>query len=166
MNRLELNEIDAMGLMEAQANAKAEQLKDMMLDEVVQTKELPHRGYPHTFAHPGPYAPPHPTPADHQPEPYHPPTPAYGHPEPAYGHPEPAYGHPKPAPAYGAPKPYIPKEPVLLAKRPHEVKEIRPVEIVTHDTYTNFDCRGKKYEHIYADVEADCKIYLMSLPWK
>ena len=53
MNRLELNEIDAMGLMEAQANAKAEQLKDMMLDEVVQTKELPHRGYPHTFAHPG-----------------------------------------------------------------------------------------------------------------
>ena len=53
MNRLELNEIDAMGLMEAQANAKAEQLKDMMLDEIVQTKELPHRGYPHTFAHPG-----------------------------------------------------------------------------------------------------------------
>ena len=36
--------------------------------------------------------------------------------------------------------------------------EIRPVEIVTQDTYTNFDCRGKKYEHIYADVEADCKV--------
>jgi len=173
MNRLELNEIDAMGLMEPGAEVKATQLKDMPLDEKVQTRQLPHRGYPHTFPQQGPYAPPHPAPGYHQPEPYHPPptpgyhkpepyhppvpTPTYGHPEPAYGHPKPEYGHPEPG--YGPPKPYAPKEPVLLAKRPHEVKEIRPVEIVTHDTYTNFDCRGKNYEHFYADVEADCKIY-------
>ena len=53
MNRLELNEIDAMGLMEAGAMTKVNQLKDMVLDEEVQTRQLPHRGYPHTFPHPG-----------------------------------------------------------------------------------------------------------------
>ena len=53
MNRLELNEIDAMGLMEPEAEIKATQLKDMPLAEKVQTRELPHRGYPHTFPHPG-----------------------------------------------------------------------------------------------------------------
>ena len=53
MNRLELNEVDAMGLMAAGAEAKAAQLKDMPLDEEVQTRQLPHRGYPHTFPHPG-----------------------------------------------------------------------------------------------------------------
>ena len=53
MNRLELNEIDAMGLMEAGAETKAAQLKDMPLDEKVQTRQLPQRGYPHTFPHAG-----------------------------------------------------------------------------------------------------------------
>ena len=53
MNRLELNEIDAMGLMEAEAETKAAQLKDMPLDEKVQTRQLPQRGYPHTFPHAG-----------------------------------------------------------------------------------------------------------------
>ena len=58
MNRLELNEIDAMGLTEPEAEIKAAQMKDMRLDEEVQTRQLPHRGYPHTFAssynpHPG-----------------------------------------------------------------------------------------------------------------
>ena len=53
MNRLELNEIDAMGLMEPGADTKAAQLKDMPLEEKVQTRQLPHRGYPHTFPQPG-----------------------------------------------------------------------------------------------------------------
>ena len=53
MNRLELNEVDAMGLMEPEAETKAAQLKDMPLDEKVQTRQLPHRAYPHTFPHPG-----------------------------------------------------------------------------------------------------------------
>ena len=53
MNRLELNEVDAMGLMEHEAVMKATQLKDMPLEEQVQTRQLPHRAYPHTFQHPG-----------------------------------------------------------------------------------------------------------------
>jgi hypothetical protein len=53
MNRLELNEIDAMGMMAPGAESKATQLKDMQLDEQVQTRALPHRGYPHTFPHQG-----------------------------------------------------------------------------------------------------------------
>ena len=53
-NRVELNEIDAMGLMEAEAQEMVERLKDMALEEKVESKGLPHRGYPHPGAyHPG-----------------------------------------------------------------------------------------------------------------
>ena len=53
MNRLELNEVDAMGIDAPGAEAMMAQLKDMPLAEEVQTKELPQRGYPHTPYHPG-----------------------------------------------------------------------------------------------------------------
>ena len=53
MNRLELNEVDAMGMDAPGAEAMMASLKDMPLAEEVQTKELPQRGYPHTPYHPG-----------------------------------------------------------------------------------------------------------------
>ena len=54
MNRAELNEIDAMGLENPAAEAMVAQLKDMPLPEKIETKELPHRGYPaHGAYHPG-----------------------------------------------------------------------------------------------------------------
>ena len=55
MNRLELNEVDAMGMDAPGAEAMMASLKDMPLAEEVQTKELPQRGYPHTPYHPGSY---------------------------------------------------------------------------------------------------------------
>ena len=54
MNRLELNEVDSMGLTVKEAQQKALQLKDMPLEEKAQTRELPQRGYPHP---PGAYHP-------------------------------------------------------------------------------------------------------------
>ena len=54
MNRLELNEVDAMGLDGPGAEEMIDQLKNMALEEEVQTRQLPQRGYPHTAAyHPG-----------------------------------------------------------------------------------------------------------------
>jgi len=67
---------------------------------------------------------------------------------------------PPPHDSYGPPKPYKPKGPVMLEKRPYEPKEIKPVTITTHDTYTGFDCRKVPYpDRHYADPEAGCTIY-------
>jgi len=93
------------------------------------------------------------------PEPAYIPEPAYA-PEPAYV-PEPAY---KPEPAYAPPKPvYSPPPiigPVLLEKRPYEVKSVQPLPITVAETYTSFDCRNKPYPgRHYADAEAGCQIY-------
>jgi len=103
-----------------------------------------------------PYHPPadpyHPPSSYHEPEPYHPPTTGYHEPEPAYG--------PPPSDGYGAPHPYKPKGPVMLKERPYEPKEVKPVTITTHDTYTAFDCRKVPYPNRhYADPEAGCQIY-------
>lgn len=102
-----------------------------------------------------PYHPPadpyHPPSSYHEPEPYHPPTTGYHEPEPAYG--------PPPSDGYGAPHPYKPKGPVMLKDRPYEPKEIKPVTITTHDTYTAFDCRKVPYpSRHYADPEAGCQV--------
>ena len=49
--------------------------------------------------------------------------------------------------------------PILLEKRPYEVKEIKAVPIVTHETYTKFDCRNVPYpDRHYADPEAGCAV--------
>jgi len=99
-----------------------------------------------------PAAPYHPPSSYHEPEPYHPPTSGYHEPEPAYG--------PPPADGYGVPHPYKPKGPVMLKERPYEPKEVKPVTITTHDTYTAFDCRKVPYpDRHYADPEAGCQIY-------
>ena len=58
-NRAELNEIDTMGLDAVEAQQMVERMKDMMLEEKVSSRGLPHRGYPHHGAphlaahHPG-----------------------------------------------------------------------------------------------------------------
>ena len=47
----------------------------------------------------------------------------------------------------------------MLDKRPYEPKEIKPVTITTHDTYTSFDCRKVPYpDRHYADPEAGCSV--------
>ena len=71
-----------------------------------------------------------------------------------YGPPSSDYG--APSADYGPPKI---KGPVLLEKRPYEVTEIRAVPIVTHQTYTKFDCRNVPYpDRHYADPEAGCAV--------
>ncbi len=132
----------------------------------------PHYAPVHEPAYHQPEPAYHPEPA-YQPEkpyqPYQPPAyepPSYAHPEPepGYGYePEPAYG-PPPSDAYGPPAHhhdhYKPKGPVMLDKRPYEPKEIKPVTITTHDTYTGFDCRKTPYpDRHYADPEAGCQVY-------
>ena len=102
----------------------------------------------------------------YNPEPAYVPEPAYGPdpvyaPEPAYS-PEPAY---KPEPDYAPPKPvYSPPPiigPVLLEKRPYEVKSVQPLPITVAETYTRFDCRDKPYPgRHYADAEAGCQVRL------
>ena len=91
---------------------------------------------------------------DYGPIPHHddygpPPSDGYGPPSADYGAPSADYGPPK---LVG---------PVLLDKRPYEVKEIKAVPIVTHETYTKFDCRNVPYpDRHYADPEAGCAVRL------
>jgi hypothetical protein len=92
-----------------------------------------------------------------------PPSDGYG-PPPSDGYgPPPSDGYGPPSSDYGAPSAdYGPPKivgPVLLEKRPYEVKEIRAVPIVTHKTYTKFDCRNVPYpDRHYADPEAGCAV--------
>lgn len=115
-------------------------------------------------------------PAYHEPEPYHPPAyqepsyspPAYHEAKPDYGYHEPEAYHPPvesygppPADSYGPPEHYKPKGPVMLKERPYQPKDIKPVTITTHDTYTAFDCRSVPYpDRHYADAEAGCSVSL------
>jgi len=112
---------------------------------------------------------------EYQPEPaYQPPAPApppfvapvvptssYGAPA-TYTPAAPAYVQPAP-PAYvepAAPAYHAPVGPVLLDKRPYEVKSVQPLPITVAETYTGFDCRSKPYQNRhYADPEAGCEIY-------
>ena len=53
----------------------------------------------------------------------------------------------------------------MLDKRPYEPKEIKPVTITTHDTYTSFDCRKVPYpDRHYADPEAGCSVSPLKSP--
>lgn len=113
--------------------------------------------YQEPYQQPEPYQPP--VSSYHEPEPYHPPTSGYG-PPPSSGYgPPPSSGYGAPSSGYGAPEPYKPKGPVMLDKRPYEPKDIKPVPITTHDTYTGFDCRKVPYtDRHYADPEAGCAV--------
>ena len=83
----------------------------------------------------------------------------YEPPHDSYGPPlSDSYG-PPPSDSYGAPPPYKPVGPILLEKRPYEPKEIKPVVIITEQTYTSFDCRKVPYpDKYYADPEAECRV--------
>lgn len=84
------------------------------------------------------------------PEPYSPPKPAYS-PDP-YSPPKPAYG--PPAPEY-----HKPVGPILLEKRPYEVKSVQPLPISVAESYSNFDCRQAPYpDRHYADPETGCEV--------
>lgn len=152
-------------------------------------KDKPHLYTPDPYETPQHYAvaaapPPAPSyyqpPAYHEPEPYQPPAyhepsyspPAYHETKPDYGYHEPepyhepeayhppveSYG-PPPADSYGPPDHYKPKGPVMLKERPYQPKDIKPVTITTHDTYTTFDCRSVPYpDRHYADAEAGCSV--------
>ena len=103
---------------------------------------------PHTpDYHPDPYAPP-PKPDYHAVDPYHP------APKPDYHPAEPAGYGPPPKPAYEKPV-----GPVLLEKRPYEVKSVQPVPITVAEGYSKFDCRSVPYpDRHYADPETGCQV--------
>ena len=113
----------------------------------------PHHDVYHPEPHHDPY---HPEPHHdvYHPEPHHDPY----HPEP-YHAPHSDYHEPEP---YH--EPYKPKAPVLLEKRPYEVKEIKALPVALHDTYTNFDCRKAPYpDRHYADPESGCQVFFATV---
>ena len=67
---------------------------------------------------------------------------------------------PVPSPAAYSPVPatYAPVGPVLLEKKPYEVKTVQALPITVAETYTTFDCRGKYANRHYADTEAGCEV--------
>ena len=73
-----------------------------------------------------------------------------------------------PAPAPYTPAPYAPEPayepvgPVLLEKKPYEVKTIQALPVAVAETYTNFDCRGKYANRHYADPEAGCQVSIFN----
>ena len=74
--------------------------------------------------------------------------------------PPPKDAYAPPAPAY-EPEPYLPPKPVgpvLLEKRPYEVKSVQPLPITVSEPYTSFDCRNKQPGRHYADPEAGCQV--------
>ena len=109
-----------------------------------------------------PYSPPSPaySPDPYSPEPYSPPVPAYS-PDP-YNPPKPAYSPDPYVPEpYAPPKPAYQKPvgPVLLEKRPYEVKSVQPLPVTVAESYTGFDCRSVPYpDRHYADPEAGCEV--------
>ena len=102
---------------------------------------------------PAPYEPAPYEPAPYEPDPYDPPSESY---DPYYEPPPPSYE--APPPSYEAPVPYKPKGPVLLEKRPYEVKAVQPLPITVVETYTNFDCRSLYPGRHYADPETGCQV--------
>jgi len=115
------------------------------------------------------YSPPLKLKPGYSPEPTYSPEPSYG-PSPSYA-PEPAYNPYAPEPTY-APAGYKPNSynpepaysapvgPVLLEKRPYEVKSVQELPISVSKAYTGFDCRAVPYpDRHYADPEAGCQIY-------
>jgi len=177
--RIELNKLDAAGLESGEGVEMMRQLmaSDITLPEKAGSQYNP--GYsPPLKLKPG-YAPkpaPHSlpsqsygadpyAPAPYQPQAYKPysPEPSYA-PEP-YSPPKPAYSPdpyspPKPAYAPPAPEYHKPVGPILLEKRPYEVKSVQPLPISVAESYSNFDCRQAPYpDRHYADPETGCEVY-------
>lgn len=161
--RIELNKLDAAGL---ESGEGVEMMEELVKSDIV----LPERAG--SAYNPG-YSPPLKLKPDYVPETpsidpygYAPSKPAYSNP-PAYAPVDP-YAPTAYDPAPYAPEPYSPPEPVyqkpvgpvLLEKRPYEVKSVQPLPITVAESYTNFDCRSVPYpDRHYADPEAGCEIY-------
>merc|ERR1719430_2677561 len=140
--RIELNKIDAAGL----DNAEAVRMMAIM---EAQSMTLPERAADLNLIDTGSGYQPGASPAIKLRPEYHPapvPVQAYGPTEPVYQAPEPVY--------------QAPIGPVMLEKRPYDVKSVQPLPISVSETYTSFDCRTKPYQgRHYADPEAGCEIY-------
>ena len=105
-----------------------------------------------------PYEEPYQEPYEEPYQPYIEPT-SYDY-SPGYDYSPPANDAYAPAPTY-EPEPYLPPKPVgpvLLKKRPYEVKSVQPLPITVAETYTSFDCRNKHPGRHYADPEAQCQV--------
>jgi len=92
---------------------------------------------------------------------YEPPVESYNSYEPPKDAYDPYYESPAP-PSYVEPEPYKPpkpKGPVLLEKRPYEVKSVQPLPITVAESYTSFDCRNLYPGRHYADPETGCQVY-------
>ena len=115
---------------------------------------------------PDPYYSPPPAPTYQEPAPYEPPQEvynAYDPPPPPETPYDPYYDAPAP-PSYAAPEPVYPPKPVgpvLLEKRPYEVKSVQPLPITVSESYTSFDCRSLYPGRHYADPETGCQVLLM-----
>ena len=87
---------------------------------------------------------------------YSPPVDNYAPAKPTYETPvKPTYEAPYEPEPYYPPKPV---GPVLLEKRPYEVKSVQPLPITVSEPYTSFDCRSKHPGRHYADPEANCQV--------
>ncbi|XP_059085432.1 uncharacterized protein LOC131882333 isoform X3 [Tigriopus californicus] len=165
--RLELNKLDSLGLKDEEGIRMSDALKDTPLPDKLSGAGGPSSfaGGPSSFVGGSGYRP-------YSSDPYANHAPAHGYNPPSYEidpytpHEEtPVYNPYKPAhdpykPVHDPYKPYKPKGPVLLEKLPYEVKEIKPLSVSVHKTYTSFDCRKAPYlDRHYADPEAGCSIY-------
>ena len=106
---------------------------------------------------PSPYEPP---PTTYQ-EPYEPPQEVYNSYDPPSDAPYDPYYDAPPPPSYEAPEPAYPPKPVgpvLLEKRPYEVKSVQPLPITVSESYTSFDCRSLHPGRHYADPETGCQV--------
>lgn len=157
--RIELNKLDAAGL----DSGEGIRMMQHLIDTSPGLPEKTGSSY-----NPG-YSPPLKLKPGYSPEPTYSPEPSYG-PSPSYA-PEPAYNPYAPEPTY-APAGYKPNSynpepaysapvgPVLLEKRPYEVKSVQELPISVSKAYTGFDCRAVPYpDRHYADPEAGCQIY-------
>jgi len=167
--RIELNKLDAAGLESGEGLRMMEELVESAIVLPDKAGSSYNPGYsPPLKLKPG-YAPEEPS-YTPDPDPYAPYTPV----NPGYNSAPAAYAPADPYAPVGyepspyAPEPYSPPEPiyqkpvgpVLLEKRPYEVKSVQPLPITVAESYTNFDCRSVPYfDRHYADPEAGCELY-------
>ena len=111
------------------------------------------------------YETPYVEPPSYEPPSYNDYSPGYDYSPPSNDYYSPPVDNYTPAkPAYEAPyepEPYYPPKPVgpvLLEKRPYEVKSVQPLPITVSEPYTSFDCRSKHPGRHYADPEANCQV--------
>lgn len=166
--RVELNKLDAAGLESGEGIRMMEELmaQSIVLPDNTGTNYNP--GYSPPLKLKPDYAPPPSSPSYQHPSPPSPYAPAHAlapSPVTSYGPAKSEYDAPPYSTgieSYGPPEPayHEPVGPVLLHKRPYEVKAVQPLPITVEEAYTSFDCRNVPYPgRHYADPESGCEIY-------